>query len=93
MRIQPKKTFAAIALAGAIGLGGGAVAHAAPDREEIPDVIGMSQAEAIATLQDVGFDNVTVNYDRPHARVIGLSFPVGVKVSENAEIKVLVIRD
>ena len=93
MRIEFKKAVATVALTGAIALGGGAVAQAAPDRERIPDVIGMSQSAAIAALEDAGFDNVTVNYDRPDARVIGLNFPVGVKVSENAEIKVIVIRD
>lgn len=93
MRIEFKKAVATVALTGAIALGGGAVAQAAPDRETIPDVIGMSQSAAIAALEDAGFDNVTVNYDRPDARVIGLNFPVGVKVSENAEIKVIVIRD
>ncbi|OZD81456.1 PASTA domain-containing protein [Rhodococcus sp. 05-2255-3B1] len=93
MRIEFKKAVATVALTGAIALGGGAVAQAAPDRERIPDVIGMSQSAAIAALEDAGFDNVTVNYDRPDARVIGLNFPVGVKVSENAEIKVIVISD
>ncbi len=93
MRIEFKKAVATVALTGAIALGGGAVAQAAPDRERIPDVIGMSQSAAIAALEDAGFDNVTVNYDRPDARVIGLNFPVGVKVSENAEIKVIVIGD
>ncbi|MBW4779104.1 PASTA domain-containing protein [Rhodococcus fascians] len=93
MSIVFKKATASVALTGVLALGGGAAAQAAPDRERIPDVIGMSQSDAFTALEDAGFDNVRANYDRPDAAVLGLNFPVGVKVSENARILVIVRRD
>ncbi|MGF0308814.1 PASTA domain-containing protein [Rhodococcus sp. IEGM1428] len=90
MRIGFKKTIATIAVAGALSLGGGAIAQAAPDRATIPAVAGTSESDALQALSDAGFTNVTTDYDRPDATVIGTNFQAGTKVSENASILVIV---
>ncbi|MDV8075139.1 PASTA domain-containing protein [Rhodococcus sp. IEGM 1370] len=93
MRIGFKKTIATVAAAGALVLGGGAVAQASTDRATIPDVAGSSESAALEALSDAGFTNVSVNYDRPDAIVLGTSFQAGAKVNENASILVIVGRD
>ncbi|QII07475.1 PASTA domain-containing protein [Rhodococcoides fascians A25f] len=93
MRIGFKKTIATIAVAGALSLGGGAIAQADTDRATIPDVVGISESAALQALADAGFTNVTTNYDRPDAIVIGTSFQAGTQVNENASILVMVGRD
>lgn len=93
MRSGFKKSIAAVAVAGALLLGGGAVAQAEPDRISLPDVVGTSEAAALQTLADAGFTNVTVNYDRPDARVIATSYKAGTNVNENSSVLVLVARD
>ncbi|MDZ7928627.1 MAG: PASTA domain-containing protein [Rhodococcus sp. (in: high G+C Gram-positive bacteria)] len=89
MRIGFKKTIATVAVAGALSLGGGAVAEAAPDRANLPAVAGISESAALQALSDAGFTDVTVNYKLPDATVIGTNFQAGAKVSENAPILVL----
>ena len=90
MRIGIKKTIATIAVAGALSLGGGAIAQAEPDRATIPAVAGSSEADALQALSDAGFTDVTADYDRPDAIVIGTNFQTGTKVSENAHVLVIV---
>ncbi|WP_156399663.1 PASTA domain-containing protein [Rhodococcus sp. Leaf278] len=90
MRIGFKKTIATIAVAGALSLGGAAVAQAAPDRATIPVVAGSSESDALQALSDAGFTDVITDYDRPDATVIGTNFQAGTKVSENATILVIV---
>ena len=93
MRIGFKKTIATVAAAGALALGGGAVAQADADRATLPDVVGTTEATALQAFADAGFTNVTTNYDRPDATVIGTSFQAGTQVNENASILVIVGRD
>ena len=93
MRSGFKKSIAAVAVAGALSLGGGAVAQAEPDRIEFPDVVGTSEAAALQALADAGFTNVDVNYDRPDAQVIATNYKAGSSVNENSAVLVLVSRD
>lgn len=85
-----KRTIATLAVAGALTLGGGAIAEASPERATVPAVAGMSESSALQALSDAGFTDVTEDYDRPDAAVVGTNFPAGTKVNENATILVMV---
>ncbi|TFI41906.1 PASTA domain-containing protein [Rhodococcus sp. 1R11] len=90
MGIGFKKTIATLAVAGALTLGGGAIADAAPDRAPLPAVAGMTESDAVQALSDAGFSDVSSDYDRPDATVVGTNFQAGDKVSENAAILLIV---
>jgi beta-lactam-binding protein with PASTA domain len=55
MGIGFKKTIATLAVAGALTLGGGAIADAAPDRATLPAVAGMTESDAVKALSAAGF--------------------------------------
>jgi beta-lactam-binding protein with PASTA domain len=90
MGIGFKKTIATLAVAGALTLGGGAIADAAPDRATLPAVAGMTESDAVQALSDAGFSDVGSDYDRPDATVVGTNFQAGDKVSENAALLLIV---
>lgn len=85
-----KKTIAAVAAAGALTLGGGAVANAATidNFVEIPDVAGSTGSAAEQTLEDAGF--VHVHLAGPgDATAIGTNYQKGTEVDQNAQILVI----
>ena len=90
MGIGFKKTIATLAVAGALTLGGGAIADAAPDRATRPAVSGLTESDAEQALSDAGFSDVNSDYDRPDATVVGTNFQAGDKVSENASLLLIV---
>lgn len=89
MRASFKKAVTVIATAGAITLGGSAVANAA-DRETVPDVAGLSVSEAVAAFEDAGFTDISVNVPSSTDSVIGTNFQAGTNVNENASILIIV---
>lgn len=89
MRASFKKSIAVFAAVGAISLGGSTVANAA-DRETVPDVAGMTVAEAVAAFDDAGFTNISVNVPSSTDLVIGTNFQPGTNVNDNTSILIIV---
>lgn len=93
MGIGFKKTIATLAVATALTLSGSAIAEASPDRATLPAVAGMTESAALQALSDAGFADVSADYDRPDATVIGTNFQAGTKVNENAAVLLIVGAD
>lgn len=91
MRIGFKKTIATVAAAGALALGGGAIANASTSDNliKIPDVYDMSATAAEQTLEDLGFVTVNIKGSDTDGTAIGTNYQKGVEVDKNAAILVI----
>jgi beta-lactam-binding protein with PASTA domain/predicted Ser/Thr protein kinase len=60
----------------------------------VPDLIGMTEEKARETLEDEGFDNITVtnetNPDKPENEVLGQDPEPGTELSKSAAVKLVV---
>ncbi|SNS45192.1 PASTA domain-containing protein [Rhodococcoides kyotonense] len=91
MHASIKKAVVSVAAAGAISVGGPAVAFAA--QLEVPNVTGMTANEARETLYQAGFDNVIGdNADSTH-RVTGTNPRAGTYADEETTIILIVPSD